>query len=258
MKPVDSQGDGRPLPATHLGPKPGDFPIGSLESRAAARSMLDTMPARQCVCFPTDEPPDLALKAEIEAAKAVRCPIHGNRFGELAAVIYVAAQFRQPTHLNPERWKWHSPQYKKAMDASFPPDRWPAQEIVDSDGGVRFVLKDGTEIHRISPPALVYDLDTGMPCGRIDRNGTILPLSPPTVEGEGAPPKKDAEMVILDFNQACRYQSAFPGGPRTRAAAIQHAEELWDAATDPTPAQTGEEEVSPRKKDEGYEIFDLP
>jgi hypothetical protein len=145
------QGDGRRLPATHSGPKPGDFPIGSLESRAAARSMLDTMPARRCTCFPPDEPPDLVLQAEIEAAKAVRCPLHGARFSKLAPMIYVAAQYRQPTHLKPERWKRRSPQYVKAMEAGFPPDRWPAQEIVDPDGGVRFVLKDGTEIHRTPP-----------------------------------------------------------------------------------------------------------
>jgi hypothetical protein len=181
---VANQGDERRLTATHLGPKPGDFPVGSLESRAAARSMLDTMPARHCICFPPDAPPDLALKAEIEAAKAVRCPIHGNRFSELAPTIYVAARFRQPTHLNPERWKGGSPQYVRAMEASFPPDRWPAQEIVDPDGAVRFLLKDGTEIHRISPPPLVYDLDTGKPCGRIGRDGKILPLFQPRVDEE--------------------------------------------------------------------------
>ena len=67
------------------------------------------------------------------------------------------------------------------MDASFPPDRWPAQEIVEPDGGVRFVLKDGTEIHRTPPPALIYDLDTGKSCGRLGPHGTILPLSQPTV-----------------------------------------------------------------------------
>jgi len=179
-----TQGDGRSLPATHSGPKPGDFPIGSLESRAAARSMLDTAPARQCICFPPDEPPDLVLRAEIESAKAVRCPIHGNRFSEVAPTSYIAAQYRQPAHLNPDRWKWRSPQYKKAIEASFPPDRWPAQEIVEPDGGVRFVLKDGKEIHRISPPTVAYDLDTGKPCGRIGRDGRILPLSQSTVDEE--------------------------------------------------------------------------
>ena len=30
-----------PLPATPLGLRPGDFPLGSLESRAAARALLD-------------------------------------------------------------------------------------------------------------------------------------------------------------------------------------------------------------------------
>jgi hypothetical protein len=29
------------LPATNLGPKPGDFPLGSLESRAAARAVAE-------------------------------------------------------------------------------------------------------------------------------------------------------------------------------------------------------------------------
>src|SRR5208283_6136949 len=48
-----------------------------------------------CVCFPSGEPPDLGLKAEIEAAKAVRCPIHGPRFSKLAPTIYVATQYRQ-------------------------------------------------------------------------------------------------------------------------------------------------------------------
>jgi len=32
------------------------------------------------------------------------------------------------------------------MDANFPRDRWPAEEIVESDDSVRFVLKDGTEV----------------------------------------------------------------------------------------------------------------
>jgi hypothetical protein len=130
------------------------------------RSTRVTNCEKDCICFPPDEPPDLALKAEIEAATAVHCPIHGSRFSKLAPMIYVATQYRQPAHLNPERWKWRSPQYIKAMEASFPQDRWPAQEIVDPDGAVRFVLKDGTEIHRISPPALIYDLHTGEPCGR--------------------------------------------------------------------------------------------
>jgi hypothetical protein len=37
-----SKGAGRDRSATEAGPKPGDFPIGSLESRAAARAVLET------------------------------------------------------------------------------------------------------------------------------------------------------------------------------------------------------------------------
>jgi uncharacterized small protein (DUF1192 family) len=157
------------------------FPMRTLER--SIRDVHDNAESEEgCICFPPDEPPNLALKAEIEAAKAVRCPIHGDRFSQLAPMIYVAAQFRQPTHLHPERWKWRSPQYVKAMEASFPPDRWSAQEIVDSDGGLRLLLKDRTVIHRISPPPVVYDIDTGEPCGRIGRNGRILPLPQPMAE----------------------------------------------------------------------------
>jgi hypothetical protein len=43
------------------------------------------------------------------------------------------------------------------MDFLVPADRWPATEITEPDGAVRFVLKDGAEIHRIGPPTEVYD-----------------------------------------------------------------------------------------------------
>ncbi|MFZ1133783.1 MAG: hypothetical protein WAN69_02475 [Candidatus Korobacteraceae bacterium] len=82
------------------------------------------------------------------------------------------------------------------MEASFPPDRWPAQEIVEADESVSLVLKEGTVIHRIAPPYLIYDLETGKPCGRIDRNEKILPLLPPTAEVEVVPPKNEAEAAI--------------------------------------------------------------
>lgn len=68
------------------------------------------------------------------------------------------------------------------------------------------MLKDGTEIHRIAPPALIYSLDTGKPCGRIDRHGKILPLLQPTVDvecrdakAEVAQDRKDQEFEILDL-----------------------------------------------------------
>ena len=72
-----------------------------------------------------------------------------------------------PKHLDRACWSWCSPQYIKAMDASFPPDRWPAKMIVEPDGTVRFVLKDGTEIHRLSP-APVYDYTSGELAGFVE------------------------------------------------------------------------------------------
>ena len=39
--------------ATDLGPNPGEFPVGSLESRAAARSMLEAKEAIEAIGSPT-------------------------------------------------------------------------------------------------------------------------------------------------------------------------------------------------------------
>jgi hypothetical protein len=104
-------------------------------------------------------------------------------------------------HLQPESWlAWRSKQYLKALRASVPPDRWPAAEVKDADGAVRFVLNDGTEIHRLPPPELVYDIETGEPCGRIGHRGEILLLAPTAVEVEVAPPGNADDVVILDYH----------------------------------------------------------
>jgi len=108
-----------------------------------------------CICFPPDEPPLLELRAEREAAEAVLCPVHGRRFSKLAPTIYRAISL--PGHLDSEWRRWRSAQYIKAMDASFPPDRWPATEIVEPDGAVRFVLKDGSEVLRLAPPPEILE-----------------------------------------------------------------------------------------------------
>jgi hypothetical protein len=139
--------------------------------------MLDGLAGKDCICFPPDEPPDLELKAEIEAARAIRCPLHGERFSKLAPKIYRAPRSVRPAHLQPESWSaWHSPQYLKALRASFPPDRWPASEVTEPDGTVRFVLKDGTEIHQIGEATVVYDYGTGKLIGRIAPRGRFVPL----------------------------------------------------------------------------------
>jgi hypothetical protein len=71
----------------------------------------------------------------------------------------------------------HSPQYLKALRASFPPDRWPASEVNEADGTIRFVLKDGSEMHRIGPPTDVYDYDTGKLIGRVGSRGRFVLLA---------------------------------------------------------------------------------
>jgi hypothetical protein len=119
-----------------------------------------------CICFPPEESPHLQLRPEIEAARAVRCPLQGERFKNFAATIYRVIS--RPAHLDRAIWSWHSAQCIKAMDASFPPDLWPAKKIVETDGTVRFVLKDGGEIHRLRPRGPVYDYTSGELAGFVE------------------------------------------------------------------------------------------
>ena len=44
MKPVPKKGLSQRLPATNSCPRPWDYPLGSRESRAAARAMLERLP----------------------------------------------------------------------------------------------------------------------------------------------------------------------------------------------------------------------
>ena len=77
-----------------------------------------------CTCFPPDEPPQLQLKAGVESARSVLCPLHGGRFTNLAPAIWRVIE--SPAHINLSEWSWRSPQNIRAMKASFPPDRLPA------------------------------------------------------------------------------------------------------------------------------------
>jgi hypothetical protein len=131
--------------------------------RKLEQTKCRTATKADCICFPPDEPPHLELQTEIEAARAVRCPLHGERFNDLAPTIYRA--IRLPARLDRASWSWRPPQYIKAMEASLPLDRWPAKKIIGPDGGVSFVLKDGAEIHRLPAPEPVYDYTSGEPAG---------------------------------------------------------------------------------------------
>jgi hypothetical protein len=120
----------------------------------------------ECICFPPDEPPYVELSVEREAVAAVTCRIHGKRFQKFAGTVYRSVNL--PTHLDADWRPWRSPQYVKAMDASFPSDRWPAAKVTEPDGAVRFVLKDGTEILRLPPPEPVYDYGSGKLAGFLE------------------------------------------------------------------------------------------
>jgi hypothetical protein len=67
-----------------------------------------------------------------------------------------------------------SKQYRKAIEASFPPDRWPPSEVLGPGPLIRYVLKDWTEIHRVALEP-IYDGETNLP---IFENGKQLFTDP--------------------------------------------------------------------------------
>jgi hypothetical protein len=80
-----------PMPATVLGPKPGDFPVGSILSRAAARALLANHPAEQA----QDEAAEFANLTLNEIAiaqgadpNAVPWIIRLNRMAEERAAVF--------------------------------------------------------------------------------------------------------------------------------------------------------------------------
>jgi hypothetical protein len=75
---------------------PGDFAIGSPESRAAARFRLQGFSVRgevssACLCFPEDEQPFFCSPSEEQVAARVKCPLHGSRFRQPISHICVSA-----------------------------------------------------------------------------------------------------------------------------------------------------------------------
>jgi len=74
----------------------------------------------------------------------------------------------------------------------------------EPDGTVRFLLKDGTEIHRIGPPTDVYDHDTGKLVGHVGPKGRFVRLAagPPAVAVEAAAPKKSNVVILNDVAEA--------------------------------------------------------
>ena len=143
-KPLSSKNNGEVLDATVLGP--GDFPLGSLASRAAARVRLQHIGVAgehgsSCICFPETEPPFFGFPIHGKVAFAVKCPIHGDRFKWPCFPMYVSKWVRENIwdHMKAN----HSDQYQKAWNASFPPELWPAEEVL-AEGRTALQLKDGT------------------------------------------------------------------------------------------------------------------
>jgi hypothetical protein len=100
--------------------------------------------SKDCVCFPEREQPFFCSSYEEPVAAMVKCPLHGERFKRQTFFIYVASWLAEK---EPARRQRLSPQYRKAWEASFPPELWPAvpQEETE-DGKIFFRLKDGSKL----------------------------------------------------------------------------------------------------------------
>jgi hypothetical protein len=94
-----------------------------------------------CICFPEKEQPFVGFPIELKVASKLKCPLHGERFKPQQSFVYVSRWLREKLwkHL----WSQHSEQYRKAWFASFPPELWPAEEVL-ADGKLVLRLKDGT------------------------------------------------------------------------------------------------------------------
>jgi len=143
-KPLSNNENGGVQSATD--PSPANFPLGSPQSRAAARLRLQRIALAgkrlpHCICFPETEHPSFGFRVESEIAARVKCPIHGDRSGTWC-FLYAAKWLRERQEIRRKRL---SPQFQKAWLASFPPDLWPADEEETADG-IYLRLKDGTRL----------------------------------------------------------------------------------------------------------------
>jgi hypothetical protein len=143
-KPLSRKNNDEILGATFLGP--GDFPLGSPQSRMAARIRLQRVGVAgegpsDCICFPKREQPFFGFPIEGDIAFAVKCPLHGDRFAWPRFFVYVSKWVRVNiwSHLKSN----HGAQYQKVWHAGFPPELWPAEEVV-VNGKYALRLKDGT------------------------------------------------------------------------------------------------------------------
>jgi hypothetical protein len=116
--------------------------IARAEETANARSRFST----ECICFPANEPPSFNWPVEQEIAARVKCPLHGDRFRPERFFVYVSQWLREKRPILMRTH--HSEQYRKAWNASFPLNLWPAQEILN-DAHTILQLKDGTTVSAV-------------------------------------------------------------------------------------------------------------
>ncbi len=93
-----------------------DARLKRLESALTAKVATDF--PEDCTCFPDDEQPDFRSSAESGYAEKVLCQLHGKRYKSVVKRhLYQAARFyRLDFELG---WPTRSPQYQKAIRASF-------------------------------------------------------------------------------------------------------------------------------------------
>src|ERR1035441_3695181 len=100
--------------------------------------------SQDCICFLETEQPFFCSPSEEPVAAKVKCPLHGNRFNQPVFHVYVSQWRREK---EPARRQRLSAQYRKAWEASFPTELWPAvPEEETEDGKIFFRLKDGTKL----------------------------------------------------------------------------------------------------------------
>jgi hypothetical protein len=116
------EGERKPEMRSATSVRPGDYQLGSPQSRAAARLRLQEATGlgrtgEECICFPPGEEPFFLTNEDQKRAAQIECPLHGKRF-EPRFHLYVSA-WRWRIELEC-RWQKRSVQYRKAFAASFP------------------------------------------------------------------------------------------------------------------------------------------
>jgi hypothetical protein len=111
--------------------------------RAEAALEAQSVFSEDCICFPEKEQPFFCSAFEEPVAAQVKCPLHRDRFRQQPLHIYVADWRAEK---EPARRRCLSAQYRKAWEATFPSELWPALPNEETeDGKVFFRLRDGSK-----------------------------------------------------------------------------------------------------------------